>query len=27
MKLSLIVAMGQNREIGKDNDLLWHLPA
>lgn len=26
MKLSLIVAMGQNREIGKDNDLMWHLP-
>lgn len=26
MKKSLIVAMGQNREIGKDNDLLWHLP-
>jgi dihydrofolate reductase len=26
MKLSLIVAMGKHREIGKDNDLLWHLP-
>lgn len=26
MKKSLIVAMGKNREIGKDNDLLWHLP-
>lgn len=26
MKLSLIVAMGQNREIGKNNDLMWHLP-
>ena len=26
MKLSLIVAMGQHREIGKDNDLLWNLP-
>ena len=23
--LSIIVAMGQNRAIGKDNDLLWHL--
>lgn len=27
MKLALIVAMDQNRGIGKDNDLLWHLPA
>ena len=27
MKLSLIVAMDQNRGIGKDNDLMWHLPA
>lgn len=26
MKIALIVAMGQNREIGKDNDLIWHLP-
>lgn len=26
MKCSLIVAMGKHREIGKDNDLLWHLP-
>jgi dihydrofolate reductase len=26
MKKSLIVAMGKNREIGKNNDLLWHLP-
>ena len=26
MKKSLIVAMGNNREIGKNNDLLWHLP-
>lgn len=26
MELSLIVAMGKHREIGKDNDLLWHLP-
>lgn len=24
--LSLIVAIGQNNEIGKDNKLLWHLP-
>lgn len=26
MKLMLIAAMGKNREIGKDNDLLWNLP-
>lgn len=26
MKIALIVAMGKNREIGKDNDLIWHLP-
>jgi len=26
MKVSLIVAVGENLEIGKDNDLLWHLP-
>lgn len=25
--LSLVVAMGKNRAIGKDNQLLWHLPA
>ena len=24
--ISLIVAMGKNREIGKENQLLWHLP-
>lgn len=24
--LSLIVAVGKNREIGKDNKLLWHIP-
>ncbi len=24
--ISVIVAMGKNREIGKDNQLLWHLP-
>jgi len=27
MKISLIAAIGRNHEIGKDNDLLWHLPA
>lgn len=26
MKIALIVATGKNREIGKDNDLIWHLP-
>jgi dihydrofolate reductase len=26
MKVSLIVAVGENLEIGKNNDLLWHLP-
>lgn len=26
MIVSLIVATGENLEIGKDNDLLWHLP-
>lgn len=26
MKVALIVAMGENREIGKNNDLLWHIP-
>ncbi len=25
MKISLIVAMGHNREIGRNNDLMWHL--
>ena len=25
--VKLIVAKGQNNEIGKDNDLIWHLPA
>ena len=24
--LSIIAAVGQNREIGKDNDLLWNIP-
>ncbi len=27
MIISIIVAMAQNRAIGKDNRLLWHLPA
>lgn len=27
MKVILIVAMDLNRGIGKDNDLMWHLPA
>ena len=26
MKVSLIVAMSENRVIGKNNDLIWHLP-
>lgn len=25
-KINMIVAMGNNHEIGKDNKLLWHLP-
>ena len=25
--ISIIVAIAENRAIGKDNDLLWHLPA
>lgn len=25
--ISLIAAVGENLEIGKDNDLLWHIPA
>lgn len=25
-KVSIIVAMGANREIGRNNDLMWHLP-
>ena len=27
MKISLIVAMDNERGIGKNNDLMWHLPA
>jgi dihydrofolate reductase len=27
MKIKLIVAKAQNDVIGKDNDLIWHLPA
>ena len=27
MVVSAIVAVGKNLEIGKDNELLWHLPA
>ena len=26
MKISQIVAISENRAIGKDNDLIWHLP-
>ncbi|NTU46025.1 dihydrofolate reductase [Candidatus Roizmanbacteria bacterium] len=26
-RLSIIVAVGENREIGKDNQLLWHISA
>ena len=26
MNVSLIVAISKNRVIGKDNDLIWHLP-
>ncbi|WP_352244266.1 dihydrofolate reductase [Escherichia coli] len=27
MKVSLIVAMDLEKGIGKNNDLMWHLPA
>jgi len=27
MKISLVAAIAENNAIGKDNDLLWHLPA
>jgi len=26
LRISLIAAIGKNREIGKDNQLLWHIP-
>ena len=26
MTVTIIAAIGKNRELGKDNDLLWHLP-
>ena len=26
VKISLIAAIGKNRELGKDNKLLWHIP-
>ncbi len=26
MKISIIVAYGKSRQIGKDNSLLWHIP-
>lgn len=26
MKISIIAAIGQNNELGKNNDLIWHLP-
>ncbi len=26
MKISIIAALSENRVIGKDNDLVWHLP-
>lgn len=26
MKVSIIAAIGKNRELGKDNRLLWHIP-
>ena len=26
MKISIVVAVGENGVIGKDNDLIWHLP-
>lgn len=27
MILTMIAAIGQNRELGKNNDLIWHLPS
>ena len=26
MKISIIAAVGENNELGKNNDLIWHLP-
>lgn len=26
MKISIIAAIGKNRELGKDNKLIWHIP-
>ena len=26
MKLTLIAAIGKNRELGKNNDMIWHFP-
>ena len=26
MKISMIAAVGKNLELGKNNDLIWHLP-
>lgn len=26
MKISIIAAIGKNKELGKDNKLLWHIP-
>ena len=26
MKISIIAAIGENNELGKNNDLIWHLP-
>ena len=25
--ITIIAAIGANNELGKDNDLIWHLPA
>lgn len=27
MMITIIAAIGENHELGKDNDLIWHLPA
>ena len=26
MKISMIACVGKNLELGKNNDLIWHLP-